>query len=160
MNTIDEIIEHTAINGGASINLASGSTPTGGYMVSRAGSEIITEMPKLRGDLERFVQAYQEELDNSDTYLGTWIDPDTGLVYLDISDNLDNLDTAVALGVERAQLAIYAVEQNAVPSGQWSRGSIDAYREAVRPGAGVSDSWLHSRGSFITKSTVFILDLR
>ena len=105
MNTIDEIIEHTAINGGASINLASGSTPAGGYMVSRAGSEIITEMPRLRGDLERFVQAYHEELDNSDTYLGTWIDPDTGLVYL------DNLDTAVALGVERAQLAIYAVEQ-------------------------------------------------
>ena len=111
MTTIDEIIEHTAIKGGASINLASGSTPAGGYMVSRAGSEIITEMPKLRGDLGRFVQAYQEELDNSDTYLGTWIDPDTGLVYLDISDNLDNLDTAVALGVERAQLAIYAVEQ-------------------------------------------------
>ena len=108
---MDTVIESTIKSGGASINMTAGTTPAGGYMVSRAGSEIITEMPRLRGDLERFVQAYQEELDNSDTYLGTWIDPDTGLVYLDISDNLDNLDTAVALGAERAQLAIYAVEQ-------------------------------------------------
>ena len=111
MSTIDDIIEHTAMNGGASINMATGKVPDAGFMVSRAGSEIITEMPLIREHLERFVQAYQDELDNSDTYLGTWIDPDTGLVYLDISDNLDNLDTAVALGVEREQLAIYAVEQ-------------------------------------------------
>ena len=111
MNAIDEIIEHTAINGGASINMATGQVPDAGYMVSRAGSEIITELPLMREHLEQFTQAYQEELDNPDTYLGTWLDPDTGLVYLDISDNLDNLDTAVTLGVERAQLAIYAVEQ-------------------------------------------------
>ena len=32
-------------------------------------------------------------------------------MYLDISDNLDNLDMAVALGAEREQLAVYAVEQ-------------------------------------------------
>lgn len=110
MSTIDEIIEHTAINGGASINLATGSTPAGGYMVSRAGSELVLD-GLSREHLEEFVQAYREELDNSDTYLGVWEDEDTGLVYLDISDNLDNLDTAVALGVEREQLAIYAVEQ-------------------------------------------------
>ena len=108
MSTIEEIIEHTANNGGASINMATGNVPDTGYMVSRAGSEIITELPMMRDHLERFVQAYQDELD---TYLGTWLDPETGLVYLDISDNLDNLDTAVALGAERAQLAIYAVEQ-------------------------------------------------
>ena len=111
MSTIEEIIEHTANNGGASINMATGNVPATGYMVSRAGSEIITELPMMRDHLERFVQAYHEELDNTDTYLGTWLDPETGLVYLDISDNLDNLDTAVALGAERAQLAIYAVEQ-------------------------------------------------
>ena len=111
MSTIEEIIEHTTNNGGASINMATGKVPATGYMVSRAGSEIITELPMMRDHLERFAQAYQEELDNPDTYLGTWLDPETGLVYLDISDNLDNLDTAVALGAERAQLAIYAVEQ-------------------------------------------------
>ena len=108
MSTIEEIIEHTANNGGASINMATGNVPDTGYMVSRAGSEIITELPMMRDHLERFAQAYQEELDNPDTYLGTWLDPETGLVYLDISDNLD---TAVALGAERDQLAIYAVEQ-------------------------------------------------
>ena len=108
MSTIEEIIEHTANNGGASINMATGTTPDSGYMVSRAGSELITEMPLIREHLERFVQAYQDELD---TYLGTWIDPDTGLVYLDISDNLDSLDTARDMGIAREQLAIYAVEQ-------------------------------------------------
>ena len=111
MSTIDEIIEHTAMNGGASINMATGKVPDAGYMVSRVGSEVITEAPLTREVVEGFTQAYQDELDNSDTYLGTWVDPDTGLVYLDISDNLDNLDTAVALGAEREQLAIYAVEQ-------------------------------------------------
>lgn len=54
------------------------------------------------------------------------------------------------------------------------RGAIDAYREAVRPGAQVEcwsvgiapegDRWVHSRGSFVTKNdgepTVVILDLR
>ena len=58
--------------------------------------------------------------------------------------------------------------------GDTLRGAIDAYREAVRPGARVEcwsvglvsdgDRWVHSRGSFVTKSgkepTVFILDLR
>ena len=111
MSTIDEIIEHTANNGGASINMATGNVPDSGYMVSRAGSEIITELPMMREHLEQFVQAYQDELDSSDTYLGTWIDPDTGLVYLDISDNLDSLDTARDMGIAREQLAIYAVEQ-------------------------------------------------
>ncbi len=107
MNAIDEILEQTATNGGASINMATGKVPATGYMVSRAGSETVTD-GLTRDHLERFVQAYQDELDKPDTYLGTWLDPDTGLVYLDISDNLD---TAVALGAERAQLAIYAVEQ-------------------------------------------------
>ena len=111
MDIMDKVLESVAITGGASINLASGSTPDSGYMVSRAGSEVVIDSGLSRDSLERFAQAYQEELDNSDTYLGVWEDGETGLVYLDISDNLDNLDTAVALGVEREQLAVYAVER-------------------------------------------------
>ena len=107
MDIVDKVLESVATTGGASINLASGSTPDAGYMVSRAGSEIVIS----RDHLEQFTQAYHEELDSSDTYLGVWEDDETGLVYLDISDNLDNLDTAVALGAEREQLAVYAVEQ-------------------------------------------------
>ena len=111
MDIMDKVLESVATTGGASVNLATGTTPTNGYMVSRAGSEVVIDGGLSREHLEQFAQAYQEELDNSDTYLGVWEDDETGLVYLDISDNLDNLDTAVALGVERAQLAIYAVEQ-------------------------------------------------
>lgn len=110
MDIMDKVLESVAITGGASINLASGSTPAGGYMVSRAGSEVVLDGGLSRGDLERFAEAYEDELDNSDTYLGVWEDGETGLVYLDISDNLDNLDTAMTLGVEREQLAVYAVE--------------------------------------------------
>ena len=110
MDIMDKVLESVANTGGASINLASGSTPAGGYMVSRAGSEVVVDGGLSRDDLAQFAQAYHEELDNSDTYLGVWADEDTGLVYLDISDNLDNMDMAVALGVEREQLAVYAVE--------------------------------------------------
>ena len=108
---MDTVIEHTNLNGGASINLATGTAPIHGYMVSRAGSEVVIDGGLSREHLERFAEAYHEELDNPDTYLGVWEDNETGLVYLDISDNLDNLDMATALGVEREQLAIYAVEQ-------------------------------------------------
>ena len=111
MDIMDKVLESVAITGGASINLASGSTPASGYMVSRAGSEVVIDSGLSRDSLERFAQAYQEELDNSDTYLGVWEDAETGLVYLYISDNLDNLDTARDMGIERGQLAIYAVEQ-------------------------------------------------
>ena len=111
MDTMDKVLESVKNTGGASINLAAGTTPTNGYVVSRAGSEVVLDGGLSREHLAQFAQAYQEELDNSDTYLGVWEDGETGLVCLDISDNLDNLDTAKALGVERDQLAIYAVEQ-------------------------------------------------
>lgn len=110
MDIMDKVLESVATTGGASINLATGTIPAGGYMVSRAGSELVLD-GLTRDHLAQFAQAYHEELDNSDTYLGVWEDDDTGLVYLDISDNLDNLDMAKALGVERDQLAIYAVER-------------------------------------------------
>ena len=108
MDTMDKVLESVKNTGGASINLAAGTTPTNGYVVSRAGSEVVLDGGLSREHLAQFAQAYQEELDNSDTYLGVWEDGETGLVYLDISDNPD---TAKALGVERDQLAIYAVEQ-------------------------------------------------
>lgn len=111
MDIMDKVLESVATTGGASINMASGSAPTNGYMVSRAGSEVVMPRDDLtRETVEEFAQAYEEELDFTGAYLGIWEDSDTGLVYLDISDNLDSLDTAVALGVERDQLAIYAVE--------------------------------------------------
>lgn len=111
MDIMDKVLESVATTGGASINLATGTTPAAGYMVSRAGSEVVFDDGLSRDHLERFTQAYREELDNTDTYLGVWEDDETGLVYLDISDNLDNLDMATTLGAERDQLAIYAVEQ-------------------------------------------------
>ena len=107
---MDKVLESVATTGGASINLAAGTTPNSGYMVSRAGSERVVEQ-LTRAEVESYITDHQEELDNSDTYLGTWADPDTGLVYLDISDKLDNLYTAIRAGVEREQLAVYAVEQ-------------------------------------------------
>lgn len=110
MDIMDKVLESVANTGGASINVTTGTIPVEGYMVSRAGSELVLD-GLTREHLAQFAQAYREELDNSDTYLGVWEDDATGLVYLDISDNLDNLDMAKALGVERAQLAIYAVEQ-------------------------------------------------
>lgn len=111
MDIMDKVLESVATTGGASINMATGKVPATGYMVSRAGSEVVLNDGLSRENLERFTQAYHDEMDNSDTYLGIWEDDETGLVYLDISDNLDNLDTATTLGAERAQLAIYAVEQ-------------------------------------------------
>ena len=107
---MDKVLESVATTGGASVNLATGTAPNGGYMVSRAGSELVLD-GLSRDDLAQFAQAYHEELDSSDTYLGVWEDAETGLVYLDISDNMDDLDAAWDVGIERGQLAIYAVKQ-------------------------------------------------
>ena len=114
-----KVLESVAITGGASIN----TIPAAGYMVSRAGSDGLS-----REHLEGFAQAYHEELDSSDTYLGVWEDDETGLVYLDISDNLD---MAVALGAEREQLAVYAVEQGETILGS-KRDWIRSRRYATR----------------------------
>lgn len=111
MNITDSIMESVTTTGGVSINMATGNTPATGFMVSRAGSEVVIDGGLTREHLEQFVDAYREELDYPDAYLGIWTDDATGLVYLDISDNLDNLDTAMMLGSWRGQLAIYDIER-------------------------------------------------
>ena len=54
MDIMDKVLESVAITGGASINMTAGTVPDSGYMVSRAGSEVVINGGISRDDLEQF----------------------------------------------------------------------------------------------------------
>jgi hypothetical protein len=43
-------------------------------------------------------------------YVGTWVNPDDGLIYIDPIAILDDLEDAIALGVENNQIAIFNLD--------------------------------------------------
>ena len=88
-------------NGGCS--LSEQGSPETGYMVSKPNNEIILSSVS-EAEIEEFLTSHEVGINE---FFGGWIDDTDGKVYLDISENVPNLDKAVRLGIERNQLAIY-----------------------------------------------------
>lgn len=91
---------------GFSINL-NGDSPKEGYMVSRIGMEL-----RAHNDLfsEKLLKAYfvlcRDILkQHPQAYFGGWKDGDVW--YLDISENVFNLESALTLGLVRNQISIF-----------------------------------------------------
>jgi hypothetical protein len=83
-----------------------GATPTTGYAVSLAGYEtkhkVYDEAFFIELDL---ILSMSETQDN--VFVGTWVNPDDGLIYLDATVVVHDIDEAMALGYENSQLAIF-----------------------------------------------------
>ena len=91
---------------GFSVNGA-GSAPVVGYMVSLPDCErTFAGLPKL-WQVVKYVEDYKTHLHNPCLYVGAWLDAETGTFYLDISENVQDKETALQLGRERKQLAIF-----------------------------------------------------
>jgi hypothetical protein len=110
------ILERVKANGGLSVNMVDGSEPTSGYMVAKGSQygSIASEAdfydpvkgPKILAD---YMKKNKSDLATGKNYLGLWHNKDDGQVYLDISENIQNVDTARTLGAQRDQISIWDV---------------------------------------------------
>lgn len=108
------IVRFTQEWGGLSINMVDGSMPNTGYMVAKPPEfgRIVDEVdfinpvkgPKILSD---YMKTHKNDLGNGKNYLGTWLNESK--VYLDVSENIQELFKAIKLGKERNQIKIWDV---------------------------------------------------
>lgn len=101
--------------GGSTLSLVAGvGTPTSGYVVSLAGHEKRLQRfqngPISRNFVEYYIDAHRAVLAQPGRYLGAWVFE--GDLYLDVSEVHTEIKTAVELGVQRQQLAIWHIDSD------------------------------------------------
>jgi len=96
----------TEPDGGFSIDLKTGEHITAGYAVSIEGHERVLEFATSL-DLFDYILDNFDALHQDHRVFGGWHDPESGLVYLDVSEVYPDFDTAMMLAVERKQEAIF-----------------------------------------------------
>jgi flagellum-specific peptidoglycan hydrolase FlgJ len=101
----DEGVQATLANGGATIDphTLQPVELKDGFVVSRPGGMVVDQAKFTPALLERFAQ---EHADNGGL-VGAWVD--NGKVYLDVSDVVPDQETAMKMGAQSDQLAIYDV---------------------------------------------------
>lgn len=105
------LIERVAKEGGVTVKLEDGSSPTTGFQVGQAGGLTPKESEffggKGRGIIKDFVQAHAQELHQPNGYLGIWHDKSNHEVAVDVSWQVESRSEAVALGKKYDQQAIW-----------------------------------------------------
>ena len=113
MKNLNEFVASTIENGGATMNVATGDVPTSGYVVSMTGIEktyvlfgndVVKEI-LISGAVKMYVKDNDDILSLPGMYLGSWID--NGVLYIDISNVIDNEHDALRMAVANKQLAYY-----------------------------------------------------
>ena len=103
-------------NNGASYNITTGIlNPQNGYFVSLPNRELQINRNELSTlVVSRFISANIDLLSNENNFVGGWIE--NGIVYLDVSEQIADKRTALNLGVQHNQLAIYDANNGKVIS--------------------------------------------
>ena len=102
-----EIYRKTIENQGCSMNLDH-YEPESGYMVSYIGTEQRVDILGFNaGHIDSFIRSHMNLLFNKNLFIGTWVNGDQ--VVIDISQNLQNKQAAIAFGRDNKQDAIYDV---------------------------------------------------
>lgn len=113
MKNLNEFVASTIENGGATMNVATGDVPTSGYVVSMTGIEktyvlfgndVVKEI-LISGAVKMYVKDNDDILSLPGMYLGSWID--NGVLYIDVSNVIDNEHDALRMAVANKQLAYY-----------------------------------------------------
>ncbi len=123
------LMSETVLNGGATVDIASGTTVSReGYIVS-LGDEYAWKMhfhgdgsasSRIHGNpgvvawitqyvenAATWIESFGDWQVASPVYVGAWIDDDTNTLYLDLSEVVADRDTALKLAARRGQLAIF-----------------------------------------------------
>ena len=113
MKNLKEFVASTIEDGGATMNVATGDVPTSGYVVSMTGIEktyvlfgndVVKEI-LISGAVKLYVKDNDDVLSLPGMYLGSWIDD--GVLYIDISNVIDNEHDALRMAVANKQKAYY-----------------------------------------------------
>jgi hypothetical protein len=106
---LTNLVDELGLTGGFSYNITTGeSTPSNGYMVSLHGYEMVIPSDIFHAkDIRDYVSNNAAQLYREDLFMGGWIKDDK--VYLDVSVNILDLETAVYTGMVNNQQSIYDV---------------------------------------------------
>ena len=114
-----EIQAESIVGEGTTYSILGADAPTDGYMVSHKAIVDPVDKDVFEGEggkraLFDFIKKAQElgffQSDNE--FVGVWLDTGTNKYYLDVSENVKDLDEAKRLGEERDQIAIWDVVNN------------------------------------------------
>lgn len=82
------------------------------YMVAFEGQEVPIELDKFNvSEVFKYINK-TEYLYANNAGLGTWLDTNTNIVYLDVSEGYHDLSEALKVAKKRNQLAIYDTLDN------------------------------------------------
>jgi hypothetical protein len=107
---LSTLFSELSLTGGFSYNATTGSfNPSTGYMVSLAGFEEQFYFDDFENkDIKQYFVRHVKQLCKDESFLGGWVDDNR--VYLDVSINIDDLETAIYTGIMNDQLAIFDCE--------------------------------------------------
>lgn len=108
MTYFTKLVTQIKNNGGLSLDLVTDTAPNSGYMVSMPKTERRIPLALFNEEsLSSFVNYHAKDIYKLGAMLGAWIEKDT--VFLDLSVNIPDYDTARLLGIKYKQLAIYDI---------------------------------------------------
>jgi hypothetical protein len=123
------IVNATKKGGGYSVNLKTGKTPQSGLAVGRYSNTdprnmVLDPGAFNRAAAEQHAQTNIKALNNPDSLYGTWVNPEDGKTYLDVSKVFPEGDirTATKFGERTGQLGGYNFgEGKSFPVGNWEQ---------------------------------------
>jgi hypothetical protein len=140
------IIDRVRENGGLSVKMVDGSEPTTGYMVAKGSkygrivkADDFYDAERGPEILFQYMKSNKADLATGKNYLGLWHNKADGQVYLDVSENIQDRERAISVGVKRDQISIWDVANFAeIETG--GTGNVGKRRDS-----GIGDSKQHSR---------------
>lgn len=104
---LSTLFSELSLTGGFSYNATTGSfNPSTGYMVSLAGFEEQFYFDDFENkDIKQYFVKHVKQLCKDESFLGGWVDGNQ--VFLDVSINIDDLETAIYTGIMNDQVAIF-----------------------------------------------------
>lgn len=104
---LSTLFSELSLTGGFSYNVTTGSfNPSTGYMVGLAGFEEGFYFDDFENkDINQYFVKYVRQFCKEESFLGGWVDGNR--VYLDVSINIDDLETAIYTGIINDQAAIF-----------------------------------------------------
>lgn len=111
------IIQSLNETGGATVNLF-GFSPADGYMVGGMVEEATffggtTPAKWSHRDVGDFITEHEDMLrSNPELFVGAWLNTETGMVHLDISERCETIGVALLLAGERDEIAIWDLKNS------------------------------------------------